>query len=247
MSQPWTVIAMKPHTSLIGISDLRLDGTLEGTPEIGPISAWLRSADPPDRVFAAAGLTAPQALAALAVYGLEANDGLGPPLVTANPKLPESRRFLDEALRAEALPGCPRTLRLVLAAGLFQIYDFWDASHEAAQQAGDMGENRYSATWHAICHRREPDAGNAGYWLARARHNPAGGRLAEMIEADQEQLELAVRPLAARLARNGTFQDRAMVELCCRASPPEAERLLLRRVQKLEMALLIGAALEELK
>jgi len=68
-----------------------------------------------------------------------------------------------------------------------------------------------------------------------------------MITADEQRLEPAVRPVAARLVRNGMFQDRAMVELCCRESQPEAERLLLRRVQKLEMALLIGAALEELK
>ena len=65
-------------------------------------------------------------------------------------------------------------LRLALAAGLLQIHDFWDASHEAAQEADDLGERDFSAYWHGIAHRREPDAGNASYWFRRVgRHRAA--------------------------------------------------------------------------
>lgn len=192
------------------------------------------------------GSSALEAAAALAVFGLEAEEGLGPPLINEKTRHPEFRQFLEESAWAEALPSVQRKQSLVLAAGLLQIYDYWDESHDAAQKAGDLGEKPYSACWHAICHRREPDPGNAGYWLAKARGNPVGQRLAGMIEAGIENLDPAGQSIATRLIRGGEFQDRTMVELCCRPRPPEPERRLLRQIQKLEMILLLGATLDEL-
>lgn len=62
----------------------------------------------------------------------------------------------------------------------------WDAAHEAAQ--ADPG--RDGAWVHAYLHRKEGDAGNAGYWYARAgrRAPPAGTTLA----AEWEQIARAL-------------------------------------------------------
>jgi hypothetical protein len=46
-------------------------------------------------------------------------------------------------------------------AGLFLYFDCWQEAHEAAQDISTP-EGSY---WHAIVHRQEPDAGNAGYWF----------------------------------------------------------------------------------
>jgi hypothetical protein len=48
----------------------------------------------------------------------------------------------------------------------------WDGAHAAAQRGGDR-----AGDWvHAYLHRVEGDAGNAGYWYARAgRKAPAAG------------------------------------------------------------------------
>ncbi|MBC7369380.1 MAG: hypothetical protein H7343_21640 [Undibacterium sp.] len=48
----------------------------------------------------------------------------------------------------------------------------WEAAHEAAQ-----ADKSKAGSWvHAYLHRKEGDAGNAGYWYARAgRRMPADG------------------------------------------------------------------------
>ena len=65
----------------------------------------------------------------------------------------------------------------------------WDRAHACAQ--GDAG--RDGAWVHAYLHRKEGDAGNAGYWYARARR-PAP---AEGVTLEVEWTEIA-RELLAR-------------------------------------------------
>ena len=102
-----------------------------------------------------------------------------PGLNQSPPLRPWLAPALGETAWAEVFPRSTRPARLALAAGLLQIHDFWDASHEAAQQADDLGERGSSAYWHGIAHRREPDAGNAAYWFRRVGRHPIFGRLAE--------------------------------------------------------------------
>ena len=90
---------------------------------------------------------------------------------------PPGRPRLEKALTPSGLsglfPGASKVGLLALSAGLLQVFDFWDASHEAAQEADDLGERRFSAYWHGIAHRREPDPGNASYWFRRVgAHRP---------------------------------------------------------------------------
>ena len=100
----------------------------------------------------------------------------GPALVQQRPGASPCSASLSEQALAKLFPGASRPIVLALSAGLLQIHDFWDASHVAAQEADDLGEARFSAYWHGIAHRREPDAGNAAYWFRRVgRHAHLAG------------------------------------------------------------------------
>lgn len=175
------------------------------------------------------------ALIALDAFGERVTDG--PSRVQAAPRRPGLATALSEPALAGLFPQATRPARLALSAGLLQVHDFWDLSHQAAQQAGDLGESRYSAWWHGIAHRREPDAGNAAYWFRRVGRHPLFPELAE-----------AARPLvkthpnlAARLLAGGTWDPFAFVDFCTRA---KCENTALARVlQRNEMILLLGASI----
>lgn len=49
----------------------------------------------------------------------------------------------------------------------------WDRAHASAQEDG----GRDGAWVHAYLHRKEGDAGNAGYWYARARQPAPADRM----------------------------------------------------------------------
>ena len=53
-------------------------------------------------------------------------------------------------------------------AGLWIYFDGFDQAHTIVQ---DLNTPE-AAYWHAILHRREPDAGNAGYWFRRVGQHP---------------------------------------------------------------------------
>jgi hypothetical protein len=61
-----------------------------------------------------------------------------------------------QVVRASALPDLVR-------AGLFFYFNCWTDAHEVAQNI----ESPEGSYWHALVHRQEPDAGNAGYWFRR--------------------------------------------------------------------------------
>jgi hypothetical protein len=178
-------------------------------------------------------------LAVLAVAGLGEPGSLGPPLVQQTPPRPGLKFALEEGALTQAFPSASRAARLALAAGLLQIHDFWDPSHEAAQAAEDLGESRFSAYWHGIAHRREPDAGNAAYWFRQV------GRHAVF-----EPLGAAARPLleqhgdtdwTTRLLGPGGWSPEAMIDLCVGAHSGSPGEALARRLQRLEMQLLLDA------
>lgn len=60
-------------------------------------------------------------------------------------------------------------------AGLWLYHDFESESHAISQDL-NTPEGSY---WHAILHRREPDAGNAKYWFHRVGRHTIFPRLAE--------------------------------------------------------------------
>src|SRR5262249_17233049 len=122
--------------------------------------------------------------------------------------------------------------------------DFWDASHEAAQKADDLGERDFSAYWHGIAHRREPDASNAAYWFRRVGRHSVFPALVESARLWLDQHGDAA--LAGRLISGGAWHPFAMIALCPEARPDPAREALARRLQRLEMWLLLDATLAAL-
>ncbi len=187
-------------------------------------------------------LAAADLLASLAFAALGGDDALGPALIQQAPARPRLKTALEEPAVAKLLPGASRPARLALAAGLLQIHDFWDSSHEAAQAADDLGERGFSAYWHGIAHRREPDAGNAAYWFRRVGRHAVSGPLAQ-----------AARPIlerhgdnrwTARLVGGDAWNSQAMIDLCTGARPGSDQETLARQLQRLEMQLLLDATVD---
>ena len=167
-------------------------------------------------------------IAAVAADGMP--HPLGPPLVRGTPRRQNLAERLGESELSALLPDMDRPARLALAAGLLQIHDHWDASHEAAQKAEDLGERSVSAYWHGIAHRREPDAGNASYWFRRVGRHPSFDELAGRSVLDFGQA-------AARFSPNGNWDPFAFIEFATKARGADVE--LARGLQWLEMHILI--------
>ncbi len=162
-----------------------------------------------------------------------------PGLTQGRPPRPWLAPALGEEACATAFPHATRPARLALAAGLLQIHDFWNASHEAAQQADDLGERGCSAYWHGIAHRREPDAGNAAYWFRRVGRHSIFGRLADdarpLLEAHGDAA------LTRSLLAADTWNPFAFIDLCTSARAGSDRALLALKLQRLEMLALLEA------
>jgi hypothetical protein len=200
--------------------------------------ARLQAGEKPAQVCQALGVNPGQYVAALGKAALGSDDPADwPPLVQEASRRPWLAPSLGEEAIAALYPQAPRTARLALAAGLLQIHDFWDASHHAAQQADDLGERRFSAYWHGIAHRREPDAGNAAYWFHRVGRHPLFSRLAGDARPLLETHDDAA--LTRSLLAGGTWNPQAMIDLCTSAFAGSDRGLLALRLQRLEMQMLL--------
>ena len=128
-----------------------------------------------------------------------------------------------------------------LKAGLLQVNDFLDASHEYSQSVQGRGANSAGDYWHAIMHRREPDYSNAKYWFRAVGSHPIFAELA----AHAERL-LTCQPSIAelwgpRLMSGRTWDPFAFVDLCAECPRAENDELSLfaRELQWIEMQLLL--------
>lgn len=210
---------------------------------LAEVERRLDAGESPATIGEALSLEPLDVIAALAALGLGPEGSSGPPLVQQAAPRPAWRNALSEPALAELLPGSSRAVRLALAAGLLQIHDFWDPSHNAAQEADDLGEREFSAYWHGIGHRREPDPGNAAYWFRRVgRHplfGPLGASARELIAVQGDPA-----PGVDRVARGGVWDPSVFIDVCRAARPGSPAELLARRLQRLEMAMLIGPTAE---
>jgi hypothetical protein len=167
------------------------------------------------------------------------SEGLGPALVQGPPAHPRLADALSHQALSKLFPSSPRPAILALSAGLLQMYDFWEASHTAAQEADDLGETQFSAYWHGIAHRREPDASNAAYWFRRVGRHPL---LPALARAARPILEDHGDPrLDSQLTSKGAWNTMAMIDLCTGAKAGTPQERLARRLQRLEMQMLLEA------
>ena len=126
----------------------------------------------------------------------------------------------DPALRsklAQLVAGLSREC----AAGLWLRFDFLDESHTLSQDP----ETPNSNFWHAIMHRREPDAANSKYWWRRVGAHPVLTQLRER---------------ATSVGYAFTTPE-AFVDFCERVrGAGSAEEATAKRVQQLEWDLLFA-------
>ena len=122
------------------------------------------------------------------------------------------------ALRPQLVTACA-ALPPACAAGLWLRFDFLDESHAISQDL-DTAEGSF---WHAIMHRREPDASNSKYWWRRVGPHPVLNTLAEQA-------------LGLGYKYTGPFD---FVDLCERVrGTGSTEEETAKRVQQLEWQLL---------
>jgi hypothetical protein len=202
------------------------------------ILAALELGAPPADVILSSSLEPGELVAVLASAALGHDQSLGPTLTQTSPRTPKLLRQLVEAAWAPVWPDSQRSSRLNLAAGLLLIHDFWNESHEAAQQADDLGEREFSAYWHGIAHRREPDAGNASYWFRRVGRHPV---FPALVEEARPLLDEHGDPQLTSRMISGGWNAGAMIDLCTQARPGTPKETLARRLQRVEMWLLLEA------
>jgi hypothetical protein len=100
----------------------------------------------------------------------------------------EVASLLAEPRLADLGPGTPVTavrprllaLKLppVCLAGLWLYFDFLAESHTISQDDESDPDRNF---WHAIMHRREPDASNSKYWWRRVGNHPVLEQLREQL------------------------------------------------------------------
>jgi hypothetical protein len=132
---------------------------------------------------------------------------------------------------------------IALKAGLFQIHNFLDASHEQSQGIEGEGKHRSGDYWHAIMHRREPDYSNSKYWFRQVGRHPVFGPLAQratdiLAESNWD----GGGDWQARLVTGRGWDPTAFVDMCqtaVRSADAEFVRAA-SQIQRAEMHLLLA-------
>jgi hypothetical protein len=130
----------------------------------------------------------------------------------------------NAALRARIKAACA-LVPPACAAGLWLRFDFLAESHAISQEDEGAPDRDF---WHAIMHRREPDAWNSKYWWRRVGSHPVLKQLAEQAPA---------------LGYPYTTPDE-FVDFCERVRGSGSAEEVAKRVQELEWQLLFDYCLD---
>ena len=168
-----------------------------------------------------------------------------PGLVPNSPGL--SRNWLKSHLEKFSLENMLPEVRstsdaIALKAGLFQIHDYLDASHELSQSVEGGGRHRTGDYWHAIMHRREPDYSNSKYWFRRVGSHPIFEALGNAAEAIISKTESSAAGIARQKLSLGSHWDPfAFVDFCeeCGRGGDPALTEIAQQIQWREMQLLL--------
>ena len=160
------------------------------------------------------------------VGGRPATLSFGEPVATARAAL----AAMDETALGGGRKARDGAAVALLRAGLWLLHDFMDEAHVVAQDIETPAGNY----WHALVHRREPDAANSGYWFARVGNHSIFDELC----ADASELA-GTNPgkqLAAAMS-GGAWHARRFVDLCA-TDPAGTLRERLLAIQRREWELL---------
>lgn len=115
---------------------------------------------------------------------------------------------------------------LACVAGILLARDRFHDSHAVSQDLSTT-EGSY---WHGILHRREPDAGNATYWMRQVGSHPVHGKLAA-----------ASRQLGAEwLLDRGAWNAARFIDACTGSDEGDAVAEILVAIQAKEIELLLA-------
>lgn len=129
-----------------------------------------------------------------------------------------------------------------ILAGLMQLNDFLDESHNHSQSIQGQGQDVNGDYWHGIMHRREPDYGNAKYWFRKVGSHPCFKQLPELTQqAFDECPSSDAEHWKSRLVGTAGWDAAAFVDLCETAerSSDDDLRTAARRIQWAEMLILL--------
>ena len=98
------------------------------------------------------------------------------PLVIGDCSAPDVRAQLKNKKASDIFPDAVHPEAAL--SGLYLYIGCFEESHSIAQGIKDAD----GSYWHAILHRQEPDAFNAGYWFNRVSRHPVFSALAEQTE-----------------------------------------------------------------
>jgi hypothetical protein len=128
-------------------------------------------------------------------------------------------------------------------AGLWQMQDFLDESHQCSQSIEGRGADSCGDYWHAIMHRREPDWNNSKYWFRHVGSHPVFVPLGDVVtQLLTEDLPSSQAMPLRRVIADGSWDPFAFVDLC-RQATQSGDPVLTRcaeRLQWAEMLLLLA-------
>ncbi|MEO1994432.1 MAG: hypothetical protein ABGZ17_04070 [Planctomycetaceae bacterium] len=178
--------------------------------------------------------------------------GRSSPLLDAHTSLPDlapqppdsNRDWLKRLLLSDSVAssGGASTASMAWQAGLLQIHDYLDESHQFSQSIEGRGRFHDGDYWHAIMHRREPDFSNSKYWFRRVGPHPVFDRLRPVAA---ELLAVAEPPQVGKWHSTlcgSSWDPLAFVDLCQHALSTQDQRLIsvAQQIQYVEMELLLG-------
>lgn len=111
------------------------------------------------------------------ILALDGNGERLMPLAQGSCSSEQARQRLKAAAAAALFPRARAAAAAF--AGLWLYFSCWDEAHQIAQDI----ETREGSYWHAIIHRQEPDAGNAGYWFRQTGAHPIFPELHKCAQA----------------------------------------------------------------
>lgn len=145
-------------------------------------------------------------------------------------------------------PVASRTDLQAVRAGLLQMHDRLDESHEVSQSIEGEGRRAAGDYWHAIMHRREPDYDNAQYWFRRVGRHPLHR---DLLAFAASVLSQSARDLGEtwgpKLGIGAEWNSVGFVEMCEQSARDEDGPLgrAARRIQWHEMLLLLRSTCED--
>ncbi len=143
--------------------------------------------------------------------------GLGPVVRAAVMPVEQLRQTIDEALHGVADLRHARLLALALC-----WHDHWDAAHQVCvAHEGDQPCDLI----HMILHRREPDADNCRYWIARVGWHPLYDEL--------PAIAVTAGMADSTLTTGGRWHPERFMERCLHAT--DLDRAVLEQVQAAEL------------